>query len=89
MEKNIIDTVILLPNSLLVGTSIPLACIILRKTPYQNGGIRMIDASGFYTNHQNRNHLEVGDLMEAYHRDMKNVSRTVLYKEIQDMDFSE
>lgn len=88
MEKNIIDTVILLPNSLLVGTSIPLACIILRKTPYQNGGIRMIDASGFYTNHQNRNHLEVGDLMEAYHRDMKNVSRTVLYKEIQDMDFS-
>lgn len=88
MEKNIIDTVILLPNSLLVGTSIPLACIILRKTPYQNGGIRMIDASGFYTNHQNRNHLEVEDLMEAYHRDMKNVSRTVLYKEIQDMDFS-
>lgn len=88
MEKNIIDTVILLPNSLLVGTSIPLACIILRKTPYQNGGIRMIDASGFYTNHQNRNHLEVGDLMEAYHTDIKNVSRTVLYKDIQDMDFS-
>ena len=88
MEKNIIDTVILLPNSLLVGTSIPLACVILRKTPYHNGGIRMIDASGFYTNHQNRNHLEVGDLMEAYHTDMKNVSRTVLYKEIQDMDFS-
>ena len=88
MEKNIIDTVILLPNSLLVGTSIPLACVILRKTPYHNGGIRMIDASGFYTNHQHRNHLEVGDLMEAYHTDMKNVSRTVLYKEIQDMDFS-
>ena len=48
----------------------------------------MIDASGFYTNHQNRNHLEVGDLMEAYHTDIKNVSRTVLYKDIQDMDFS-
>lgn len=88
VEEKIIDTVILLPNSLLPGTGIQLACVILRKTPYHVGAVRMIDATGFYTNYQHRNLLELGDLMEAYHSNIENVSRTVSYKEIQDLDYS-
>lgn len=88
VEKKIIDTVILLPNSVLPGTVIQLACVILRKTPYHVGSVRMIDATGFYTNYKHRNLLEVGELMEAYHSDIENVSRTVSYEEIQDLDYS-
>lgn len=88
VEQRIVDTVILLPPNMLNGTSIPLACVILRKTPYHTGAVRMIDASGLYTNYNNRNGLEVGELMEAYHTDKENVSRTVSYEEIRNLEYS-
>ena len=88
VEEKIIDTVILLPNSILPDAGIQLACVILRKIPYHVGAVRMIDASGFYTNYQHRNLIEIGELMEAYHSDIEKVSRTVSYKEIQDLDYS-
>lgn len=88
VEHKILDTVILLPGNMLNGTNIQLACIILRKKPFSSDAVRMIDATGFYTNYKNRNLLEVGDLMEAYHADMENISRTVSYKEIEEHDYS-
>lgn len=88
VEEKIIDTVILLPSSVLPDTGIQLACVILRKAPYNVGAVRMIDATGFYTNYQHRNLIEIGELMEAYHSDIENISRIVSYKEIQDMDYS-
>lgn len=88
VEKKIIDTILLLPNNVLSDTGIPLACMILRKTPYHGEAVRMIDASGFYTNRLHRNRISVGGLMEAYHIDMENISRTVSYKEIQNLDYS-
>lgn len=88
IEHKILDTVILLPGNMLNGTNIQIACIILRKKPIHSEAVRMIDATGFYTNYKNRNLLEVGDLMEAYHADVENISRTVSYKEIEEHDFS-
>lgn len=88
VEHKLLDTVILLPGNMLNGTNIALACIILRKKPYRSEAVRMIDATGFYTNYKNRNLLEVGDLMEAYRADVENISRTVTYKEIEEHDFS-
>jgi len=88
IENKILDTVILLPGNMLVGTSIPLVCFILRKKPFHSNAVRMIDASGLYTNHQGRNRLSIGEVMSAFHTDTTNVSRTVSYEEIRNLDFS-
>lgn len=88
MKEGVLDTIILLPGNMLNGTNIPLACIILRKKPFHHNAVRMIDASGIYTNHQGRNLLEVGKLMNAYHTDTDSISRTVSYDEIESLDYS-
>lgn len=83
-----IDTIILLPKNLLESTSIPVVCLVLRKNSYHKDGVRMIDASGIYTNYQGRNRLEIGQMMAAFHTDTESVSRTVSYDEISNLDFS-
>lgn len=88
VEQGIIDTVILLPSKLLSNTGIALALIILRKQPKHEKAIRMIDASGLYTNHKYQNHLEISDVMNAYLHDVDHVSRTVSYDEIAENDYS-
>ena len=88
IEQKVLDTVILLPANMLNGTGVQLACIILRRSPHSEGAVRMIDATGIYTNYMNRNQLEVGKVMEAYHSDSANISRTVSYEEIKDHDYS-
>ena len=88
IEQGIIDTVILLPSKLLSYSGIALALVVLRKQPKQNNAIRMIDASGLYTNHKYQNQLEISDVMNAYLHDVENVSRTVSYDEIAENDYS-
>ena len=88
VEQGIIDTVILLPSKLLSYTGIALAIVILRKQPRNDNAIRMIDASGFYTNYKYQNRLEIGDVMNAYLNDIEHVSRTVSYDEIAENDYS-
>lgn len=88
VENNILDTIILLPKNLLKYTGIQIACIVLRRNPIHFEAVRMIDASGFYTNSWNQNLLEVGDIMDSYHKDIDQISRTVPYKEILEHDFS-
>ena len=88
MEQQLIDTVILLPGKMLNGTAIQLACIVLSKKTSHPGSVRMIDASGMYTNFMQQNRLEVADVMNAYFYDQKNVSCTVSYEEIKNHDFS-
>ena len=88
MENGVLDTIILLPSNMLNGTNIHLSCVILRKKPFHKNAVRMIDASGIYTNFQGRNRLEIGEMMDAFHTDTESVSRTVSYDEISNLDFS-
>ena len=88
VEQGIIDTVILLPSKLLSYTGIALALVVLRKHPKHKNAIRMIDASGLYTNHKYQNQLEISDVMNAYLHDVEHVSRTVSYDEIAENDYS-
>lgn len=88
VEQGIIDTVILLPSKILSYTGIALALVILRKQPKHKNAIRMIDASGLYTNQKYQNQLEIGDVMNAYLHDVEYVSRTVSYDEIAENDYS-
>ena len=88
MENKIIDTIILLPQNMLGNTTTPLVCVILKKTPHLQNEIRLIDASGLYTNVDYKNHLEVGDLMNAYHTDQEGISASVSYDTIREHDYS-
>lgn len=88
MDNHIIDTVILLPKNLLDSTSIPLACIILKKQPHQEKAIRFIDASSLYTVEGHKNRLDVGKVMNAYHMDQAGISTTVGYDSILENDYS-
>lgn len=88
VKNKILDTIILLPRHILDGTEAPMACVVLRRKPYHENAVRMIDASNMFANEEHKNLLEVGDVMNAYHIDTKNVSRTVSYSEIADMDYS-
>ena len=88
IEQKILDTIILLPANILNGTGIQLACVILRKKPHFEDGVRMIDATGIYTEYMHRNQLEVGKVMEAYHSDIANISSTFSYEEIKRHDYS-
>lgn len=88
MDNHIIDTVILLPKNLLDSTSIPLACIILKKQSHQKNAIRFIDASSLYTVEGHKNHLDVGKVVNAYHLDQAGISTTVGYDSILENDYS-
>lgn len=87
-QKHIVDTVILLPKNMLNDTNIQLACIILRRKPLREKTVRMIDASGLYTNQSNKNELAFTELMNSYHKDTDNVSRSVSFDEIESLDYS-
>lgn len=87
-QNHIVDTVILLPKNMLNGTRIQLACIILRRKPFHENAVRVIDASGLYSNHLNVNHLDITELMNSYHKDTDNVSKSVSIDEIESLDYS-
>lgn len=88
VEQGILDTVILLPRNILPGTSIQVACVILRKKPHLHGAVRVIDASNCYTSHLRRNIVEIGQVMQAYHDDVPEVSMSVPYDKIREYDYS-
>lgn len=88
IENKIIDTIILLPQNMLSNTAIPLVCVILKKTPHIQDRVHFIDASGLYTNVDYKNHLEVGELMAAYHTDKEGISSSVSYETIKEHDYS-
>lgn len=87
-DNKYIDTVILLPKNLLSFTSIPTVCLILRKNSFHKDGIRMIDASDFFTNHRYKNSLGIGDIMNAYHQNIEKVSVTVSFEQVFENDYS-
>lgn len=86
--NRIIDTIILLPKNMLANTNIPVAFLVFRKNSLHKDGVRMIDASDFFTNHRYKNYLSIGDIMEAYHKDKDKVSATIPFEQIEDNDFS-
>lgn len=88
MENHIIDTVILLPKNLLDSTSIPLACVILKKHPHNENAIRFIDASSLYTVEGHKNRLDMGKIMNAYHMNQTGISTTVGYDSIIENEYS-
>ena len=87
-KNRYIDTIILLPKGLLSTTNIPIAFVVLRKNSYHEEGIRMIDASNFFVNHNNKNALEIAKIMEAYHHDIKDVSATIPFEQIEENGWS-
>lgn len=87
-QNHIVDTVILLPKNMLNDTKIQMACVILRRKPFRENAVRVIDASGLYSNHLNVNHLDITELMNSYHNDTANVSKSVSFDEIESYDFS-
>ena len=88
MEKHMIDTVILLPKGMLSYTSIPLACVILKKHPQQENAIRFIDASKMYDKADGNIHLDIEKVMAAYHTDQTGVSATIPYDDIIENDYT-
>ena len=88
MEKHMIDAVILLPKGMLSYTSIPLACVILRKNPQHENAIRFIDASKMYDKSDGNIHLDIEKIMAAYHTDQPKVSASISYDDIREYDYT-
>ena len=87
-KNRFVDTIILLPKNLLASTNIPVVCLVLRKKSLHKDGVRMIDASVLFTNHQYKNYLSIGDIMNVYHKDTDKVSATISFEQIEENDFS-
>ena len=87
-KNRYIDTIILLPKNMLNFTNIPVACLILRKNSYHKDGVRMIDASDYFTTHQYKYYLSIGDIMNAYHADIDKVSATIPFEKIEENEYS-
>lgn len=88
-KNRYIDTIILLPKNLLLPyTSIPVVCLVLRKESHHKDGVRMIDASNFFTTHQHKYDLSIDEIMKVYHQDTENVSATISFEQIAENDFS-
>lgn len=88
MENHIVDMVILLPKGILSYTSIPLACVILRKNPQHENAIRFIDASKMYDKSDGNIHLDIEKIMAAYHTDQPKVSASISYDDIIENDYT-
>ena len=88
IENHIVDTVILLPKGILSYTSIPLACVILRKNPQHENAIRFIDASKMYDKSDGNIHLDIEKIMAAYHTDQPKVSASISYDDIIENDYT-
>ena len=88
MEKHMIDAVILLPKGMLSYTSIPLACVILKKHPQHENAIRFIDASKMYDKSDGNIHLDIKKIMAAYHTDQPKVSVSISYDDIIENDYT-
>lgn len=88
MEKHMIDTVILLPKGMLSYTSIPLACVILKKHPQQENAIRFIDASNMYDKTDDNILLDIEKVVAAYHTDQPKVSASISYDDIIENDYT-
>ena len=87
-KNRFIDTIILLPKNLLAFTAIPVVLLVLRKNSLHKEGVRMIDASNYFTSHQYKNSLSIGDILSAYHKDTDKVSATISFDQIESNDFS-
>lgn len=83
-----IDTIILLPKNLLSSTNIAVACLVLRKKPLHKDGVRMVNASAYFTSKRHKNILCVDDILNAYQNDVEKVSATIPYERIERNDFS-
>ena len=88
MEKNMIDTIILLPKGMLSHTGIALACVILKKHPQHENAIRFIDASKMYDKIEGNIQLDMEKVMTAYHTDQTGVSATISYDDIIENDYT-
>lgn len=88
MEKHMIDAVILLPKGMLSYTSIPLACVILKKHPQQENAIRFIDASNMYNKTDGNINLDIEKVVAAYYTDQTGVSATIPYDDIIENDYT-
>lgn len=88
MENHIVDTVILLPKGILSYTSIPLACVILRKNPQHENAIRFIDASNMYDKTDGNILLDIEKVVAAYHTDLPKVSASISYDDIIENDYT-
>lgn len=88
MEKHMIDAVILLPKGMLSYTSIPLACVILKKHPQQENAIRFIDASNMYDKADGNILLDIEKVVAAYHTDQPKVSASIPYDDIIENDYT-
>ncbi|MCD8293643.1 MAG: N-6 DNA methylase, partial [Clostridia bacterium] len=71
IENNFLDAVILLPQRLLYGTSIPLALLVLKKGRAAGKNIRMVDASSMSikSNSSLADRLDVKSVYDAYLND--------------------
>ena len=88
MEKHMIDAVILLPKGMLSYTSIPLACVILKKHPQQENAIRFIDASNMYDKTDGNINLDIEKVVAAYHTDQPKISASISYDDIIENDYT-
>lgn len=88
MEKHMIDAVILLPKRMLSYTSIPLACVILKKHPQQENAIRFIDATNMYDKTDGNILLDIEKVVAAYHTDLPKVSASISYDDIIENDYT-
>lgn len=88
MEKHMIDAVILLPKGMLSYTSIPLACVILKKHPQQENAIRFIDASNMYDKTDGNILLDIEKVVAAYHTDQPKISASISYDDIIENDYT-
>ena len=88
MENHMIDAIILLPKGMLSYTSIPLACVILKKHPQQENAIRFIDASNMYDKTDGNTLLDIEKVVAAYHTDQPKVSASISYDDIIENDYT-
>lgn len=65
-EKNLLDTVVILPSNILQTTKIPTAIIVLKKGKRKNDKVRFIDASDCFFKKEEVNILDVETIIHRY-----------------------
>ena len=88
-NNNYLDTIILLPSSLLLPyTSIAMAAIFLKKERDANAPVRMIDASSLYLKKKNLHRLDVEAVKNCFFNTPKENCALVSFDDIRENQYT-
>ncbi len=88
IQQDLLETVILLPQNTLPGTSIPSTILLYSKNKARKGYVTIVDASTFYTKSKRRNELDVDSILNLTNTLDEKFVRVVSNSEIEANDYN-